>query len=89
VIELSKRAKEEYKAWSQNLGLLLRRLADLSAEKRQGLSKAVRIEIGEAGSRKRILEDRPNWAGAAPVFAVESRCLKMPRVTDYDLRGRE
>ena len=69
--------------------VLLGRLADLAAEKRQGLPEAVRVEVGEAGGREGALENRSDRAGAAPVLAVEARCLEMPTVPNHDLRRRE
>ena len=50
--------------------VLLRRLADLAAEKGQGLAKAVWVEVGQTSSRKRFLENRSNRAGAAPLLAA-------------------
>src|SRR4029077_9069530 len=58
---------------SQVLGpslVLLRCLTKLPTEKRQGLSETVRIEIRKARRRERLLEDRPDGTGVAPVFAV-------------------
>jgi hypothetical protein len=69
--------------------VLLRRLADFAAEKRQGFPEAMRVEVGQAGRREGILENLSDWAGAAPVLAVEARCLEMPSVTDHDFRCRE
>ena len=69
--------------------VLFGRLADLAPEKRQGLPEAVRVEVGEAGGREGVLENLPDGARAAPVLAVEPRCLEMPSVSDHDFRRRE
>src|SRR5260370_10571442 len=65
--------------------VLLGRNADLAAEKRQGLTKAVRVEVGQTGGREGVLENCADGASAAPMLSVESRCLEMPSVTDHDL----
>jgi hypothetical protein len=69
--------------------VLLGRHADLAAEKRQGLTKAVRVEVGQTGGRESPLENVPNGTGAAPVLAVEPLCLEMSRIPDYDFRRRK
>jgi hypothetical protein len=69
--------------------VFLRRFTDLAAEQGQGLPEAVRVEIGQAGRRERCLEDRPDPARAAPVFAVEARGLEKPGVPDHDPCRRE
>lgn len=51
--------------------VLLRRSALLPSEQRQGLPKAVWVEVGQAGRREGVLEDRSDRTGAAPVLAVE------------------
>jgi len=69
--------------------IFLRRLANLTTEKRQGLPEAVRVEVGKTGRHEGVLEDRPYGAGAAPVLAVGPGYLEMPSVADHDLGRRE
>jgi hypothetical protein len=68
--------------------VLLWRFAAFAAEKDQGLPKAVRVEVWQPRSREGALENRSDRAGAAPVLAIEARCLEMPTVPDHDLRCR-
>jgi hypothetical protein len=63
--------------------------ADLATEKSQGLTEAMRVEVGEVRSRKGVLENLPDGPGTAPMFAVETRCLKMATVADLNFRRWE
>jgi hypothetical protein len=49
----------------------------------------MRVEVGQAGRRKGILENLSDWAGATPMLPVEARCLEMPGVPDHDFRRGE
>src|SRR5215470_8647117 len=40
----------------------------------------MRVEVGQPRSREGALENRSDRAGAAPMLAVEARCLEMPTV---------
>jgi len=68
---------------------LLRRAAELLAQLGKRLSKAMRIEVGEPGTRERILENLPDRTRAAPMLVVETGCLEMAAIPDRDLRCRE
>jgi hypothetical protein len=46
--------------------VFLGRVADLTAEKRQRLPKAVWVEVGQTGRREGVLENLPNGSGALP-----------------------
>src|SRR5262252_2620547 len=69
--------------------VLLGGLADLAAEERQSLAKAVWVEVGQTSRGKGVLENRSDRAGAAPVLTVEPRCLEMPSDSDHDFGRRE
>jgi len=70
--------------------VVLRRLADPTAKERQGLTEAMRVEVGQAGRREGILENLSDWADAAPVLAVEPRCLETPvRKTSWAVQLNE
>ena len=62
--------------------------ADLQIWPREAprFSGAVWFEVGQAGSRLGVLENRPDWPGATPVLAVNSRCLERAGIADR--RGR-
>lgn len=69
--------------------VFLRRFADLAAEKRQRFPKAVWVEVWQAGSCERVLEDLADGTGGAPMLALETRCLETAAIPDHDLRCRE
>jgi hypothetical protein len=69
--------------------VLLRRLADLPAEKRQCLTEAVRVKVRQARRRKSQFENLPNGPCAALVFAVEASGLEMVIASDDDFCRRE
>ena len=53
------------------------------------MPEAVRVEAGQTGGLERVLEDRADWAGIAPVLAGEPGGLELVVRALLDQRGRE
>ena len=49
----------------------------------------MRVEVGQARSREGFLENLPDGTGAAPMLAMETRCLEMAASPDHDFRCGE
>jgi len=68
---------------------VFRCLADCLAEMGERVTKAVRVEVGQAGARKCLPEDCANRCGGAPVFAREPGSFKPSRRPHGYLRCRK
>ena len=67
----------------------LRGLAESLAKLNKCISKAMWVEIGQAGTFKRITKDCANRRGIAPIFSRQSHSLKLVRFPQCDTGCRK